>query len=157
MRALDNLTHEASHHNLFRNRFLNQWFGLLFCTIPIGTSLYTYCQSHRQHHKHFGDSNKDPDLIRYGDLGIDLFPISRSKLILHLFKIFCLAHVPKYLWGTFRFFVHSPDEPGYEKAARWLFWTIVFIVLTIFNWWSYLLFWHGRSDIIWTPTGFYFS
>ena len=142
MRALENLTHEASHHSLFRHPFFNQWFGVLFCSFPIGTSLYTYRQSHLQHHKYLGELDKDPDYIRYHELGIDLFPIPRLKLIYHLLKVFCLFHVPRYLYGTLRFFVYSVDEPAYEKASRFLFWAIIFVALTIFNGWSnFFFFW----------------
>jgi len=142
MRALNNLTHEASHQNLFRNPLLNKWLGTLFCSFPIGISPNTYRKSHTQHHKYLGELDKDPDLIRYTELGLDQFPLSRFQLIFHVLKVFFLLHLPRYLYGSLRFFIHSSDESNYEKTLRWIFWIIIFIGLTIFHWWSYfLLFW----------------
>lgn len=143
MRALENLNHETSHHHLFRHPFLNRWIGLILCGFPIGISLKVYQESHlSKHHPYLGDPEKDPDRLRYKELGIELFPISRSQLIFHLIKVFCLIHVPRYIQSNIRFSVHSSNIPGDERVARWTLWLMVMTILTIFGWWwNFILFW----------------
>lgn len=66
MRALMNLLHECSHNCLvINNKWLNDAFGQLFCALPILFTKNGYTESHMRHHLHFGDENKDPDMIRY--------------------------------------------------------------------------------------------
>ncbi|WP_169154195.1 fatty acid desaturase family protein [Brasilonema bromeliae] len=142
MRAFDNLTHESSHKMLFTNPRLNYWIATLFCAFPVGTSTSTYWQSHMDHHKWLGNPERDPDLIRYQSLNVDRFPVPYREMVFHLLKVFCLTHVPKYLYGTLQSFVLSSDTPRSERIARTLFWITVFTVLTAFNLWhDFLLFW----------------
>lgn len=62
MRAFDNLMHEASHFQLFKNKKLNKWIACFFVAFPVFTSFTTYCQSHYMHHRHLWHEIKIPIL-----------------------------------------------------------------------------------------------
>lgn len=46
----ETLTHEASHGNLFRTRWLNRW-SELFCCLPFFFALSDYRREHAEHHR----------------------------------------------------------------------------------------------------------
>lgn len=60
-RALSNLTHDASHVNLFKNRKINDFISNLLCALPMFETVEHYRKSHTKHHQHLGDINLDPD------------------------------------------------------------------------------------------------
>lgn len=65
MRGIMNLLHESSHINLApHDKRLNKLLGQA-CALPLLMTRETYTKNHIKHHLHFGDSKKDPDLIRY--------------------------------------------------------------------------------------------
>ncbi|WP_053084713.1 fatty acid desaturase family protein [Streptomyces viridochromogenes] len=78
LRALENLTHEASHYNWARHhRGWNDVLGWLFSGLPTGGRLSAYRESHLRHHGRFGTS-QDPDRRRYAEL--DLEALRRTSL-----------------------------------------------------------------------------
>jgi fatty acid desaturase len=83
LRGLENLVHEASHNNLFSNPKFHSTFEFLYA-FPVFRLLDDYRHSHMIHHKHLGDPNKDPDVIRLYELG--LYRI-RDKPIWYLFGV----------------------------------------------------------------------
>jgi fatty acid desaturase len=83
LRALENLTHEASHQQLFQNHAANDWIASVFCAFPTHVPLWQYRKAHKEHHLHLGDPERDPDLVKYGYL-----PLPRKQLTKHLFSIF---------------------------------------------------------------------
>jgi fatty acid desaturase len=142
MRALENLTHESSHKNLFLNPLMNRWVAMVLCSFPIFTSHYTYLISHALHHLFLADVEKDPDRGRAREIGTESFPTPRWKLIVHIFSIFTLIKIPQYLWGSVKGFVYSPNIPRDEQIARLFFWTIIFSLLQVFGiWWYFICFW----------------
>jgi fatty acid desaturase len=60
--SLGGLIHEAVHYNLARNKALNDWMAILFCSwILLGSfSLKAYRRSHLTHHK-YANTRLDPD------------------------------------------------------------------------------------------------
>jgi fatty acid desaturase len=143
MRAFENLTHESSHGNLFINPLINQWVATIFCSLPIFTSYQTYLKTHvHDHHLYLGDVDKDPDRVRAREIGTDKFPIPRWKLILHVMKVLTFVSIPKYLWGSIKSFVYSPNINRDEQIARSIFWVTILAILQVFGlWWYFLLFW----------------
>lgn len=83
LRALENLTHEASHQQLFQNHAANDWIASIFCAFPTQVSLWQYRKAHKEHHLHLGEPERDPYLVKYGYL-----PLPRKQLTKHLFSIF---------------------------------------------------------------------
>jgi fatty acid desaturase len=142
MRALDNLTHEASHRLLFKNRRLNDWAGMLLCSFPVGTSPHAYTRSHMTHHNKLGDPMQDPDLIRMTQLGVNRFPLPKREIVKHLGKVLLLIQTPRYLKGAARAFLYAKDTPASERVAFGLYWATVLTLVTVFGLWPlFLLLW----------------
>lgn len=142
MRALENLVHEASHVNLCKKQKVNNFIGLLFCAIPIFSSLNAYRISHFKHHRYLGNYENDPDLIRYKLLGIDKLPSGKSNLIINFMKIISLYHMPKYLYGTLLTFVYDNQASKAELYIRLSCYLLASYIFTITeSWYYFLIFW----------------
>lgn len=77
LRALENLTHEASHYNWSRHhRRWNDVLGWLLSGLPTDGRLSAYRESHLRHHGRFGTLD-DPDRRRYAEL--DLEALNRTS------------------------------------------------------------------------------
>lgn len=99
-RGLENLTHEASHGNLYRrSEPVNDFFANWFCSYWVLISVQLFREPHLRHHKYFG-SDADPDKKRFSRLNLDTMPRnSRYRLI-----AFVIAALPKYVcdyWAQF--------------------------------------------------------
>ncbi|MCH0563662.1 MULTISPECIES: fatty acid desaturase family protein [unclassified Streptomyces] len=120
LRALENLTHEASHHNWARrHRRWNDVLGFLLAGLPTGGRLAAYRESHLRHHGRFGTAD-DPDLRRYVEL--DLEGMRRSSVV--AFAASVLTRVARYQIGWLRE-VRS-DLP---VTAATLLWSAVLVAL----------------------------
>jgi fatty acid desaturase len=77
---LAGLGHEASHYTLFKNKFLNDLAGDVFCMFPILAALHFYRLFHMAHHQYTNDPERDPDLVTLGTSKMaDQFPMSRWR------------------------------------------------------------------------------
>ncbi|MET8810495.1 fatty acid desaturase family protein [Streptomyces sp. NPDC004549] len=120
LRALENLTHEASHYNWARHhRRWNDVLGFLLVGLPTGGRLAAYRESHLRHHGRFGTSD-DPDRRRYAEL--DLEGLRRSSAA--AFTASVLARAVRYQLGWVR-------EVGSDLSvtAAMLVWSAVFVAL----------------------------
>jgi fatty acid desaturase len=135
LRALENLTHEASHQQLFQNHAANDWIASIFCAFPTQVSLWQYRKAHKEHHLHLGEPERDPDLVKYGYL-----PLPRKQLTKHLFSIFSgLYDLKSNLVSFFQCFI----QPGskIELLARLGWWSVCLTLVTITHcWWGFFLF-----------------
>jgi fatty acid desaturase len=74
---LSALAHEAVHHILFKNRFLNDLASDLFCMLPLFSNTHHYRLQHLAHHQFVNDPDRDPDVSQLKSSGHWLaFPIS---------------------------------------------------------------------------------
>ncbi|XAO96109.1 fatty acid desaturase family protein [Bacillus subtilis subsp. subtilis] len=142
-RAFDNLTHEASHGNLFKNKTLNNILSSLLSTFPIFTSLTAYRNSHLDHHRYLSDREKDPDTKRYKLFGLDKPPKNKIIFILlHVIRPLTLLHVPRYIYGTISSFLYSKNTPISEQVFRIGYWILIITLSINFGVWKDLvLFW----------------
>ena len=125
MRAMENLVHEASHSNLFSSAPLHQRSQFLYA-FPVFRVLEDYRRSHMVHHKHLGNPQKDPDILRLHALGLDHLPERPVGYLLGMPMTGYLTY--EYLMTTFREFWGSP-------SCRWsksVFWFAVLLVV----WWT---------------------
>ena len=60
--------HDATHHTLFRRRWLNAAFGIV-AMIPVGVSFVAFRKDHLEHHRH-NRSPRDPDAFTMGRRGV---------------------------------------------------------------------------------------
>jgi fatty acid desaturase len=56
------LAHEASHHTLFRNRWLNELVSDWFCMFPMLSTTHHYRLHHLAHHQFVNDYERDPNV-----------------------------------------------------------------------------------------------
>jgi len=136
MRALENLLHNGSHRMLFVNKTLNLIVTKLFCAYPIFLSYNLYRDSHMDHHRLLGNTELDPDLIRYIKLGIDKLPFSKGQMFLIILKMFSLIGIPKYVYGTISSTLLHRDRNN-EIIQRVMFITVVFWIISYF--WSFTI------------------
>ena len=76
---LANLAHEAVHHTLFKNRYLNDLVSEWLCSFPMFSSTFHYGLHHLAHHQFVNDPVRDPDISQLQMSGHRLsFPILRA-------------------------------------------------------------------------------
>jgi len=98
LRALENLTHEASHYNWTRHhRKWNDILGWLLCGLPTSSRISDYRASHLRHHGRFGTS-EDPDQRRYAELGLEAMKRSSPAA----FAASVLIRIARYQIGWLR-------------------------------------------------------
>ncbi len=136
MRALMNLLHEASHHNLIpKSEFYNKIIANLFCAFPLFTTFDTYLESHTRHHINFQDINKDPDMRRYAEVFGDNFVTTKQDI--NFFQIFNIFSFIKYsYYFPLKNFFSSKLK---EYKAMFLFWTTVLYLAYTFDSIQYLI------------------
>ena len=84
---LANLAHEAVHHTLFKNRFLNDMVSEWCCSFPMLSSTFHYGLHHLAHHQFVNDPIRDPDISQLQQSGHRLtFPIVRDEFLDVLFR-----------------------------------------------------------------------
>ena len=75
---MSGLAHEAVHHILFRNRWLNDLASDLFCMFPLYSSTHHYRLQHLAHHQFVNDPQRDPDVSQLKSSGHWLdFPVGK--------------------------------------------------------------------------------
>jgi fatty acid desaturase len=79
---LANLAHEAVHHTLFRNRYLNDLVSEWLCSFPMFSSTFHYGLHHLAHHQFVNDPVRDPDISQLQKSGHRLsFPILKQEFL----------------------------------------------------------------------------
>jgi fatty acid desaturase len=79
---LANLAHEAVHHTLFKNRYLNDLVSECLCSFPMFSSTYHYGLHHLAHHQFVNDPVRDPDISQLQKSGHRLsFPILKQEFV----------------------------------------------------------------------------
>lgn len=135
LRALENLTHEASHRQLFRNCIANDWIASILCAFPTQSSLWQYRKAHKKHHLYLGNPERDPDLPKYGYL-----PLPANQRISHLVAVFTSTYDLK---ANLLGFAQSFSQPfsKIELFVRLVYWLICLILISLSQCWlGFLLF-----------------
>ena len=91
---LSALAHEASHHILFRNRYLNDLAGDWLTMFPVLSTLYHYRLQHHAHHQFVNDPDRDPDVSQLQTSGHWLpFPLGKRAFLWTLIKQFWVPNL----------------------------------------------------------------
>ena len=94
---LANLAHEAVHHTLFRNRYLNDMASEWLCSFPMFSSTFFYGLHHLAHHQFVNDPIRDPDISQLQKSGHRLsFPIVRAEFLDVLFRQMWVPNLVRY-------------------------------------------------------------
>jgi fatty acid desaturase len=94
---LANLAHEAVHHTLFKNRYLNDLVSEWLCSFPMFSSTYHYGLHHLAHHQFVNDPVRDPDISQLQKSGHRLsFPILKQEFLEVLFEQMWVPNLIRY-------------------------------------------------------------
>jgi fatty acid desaturase len=94
---LANLAHEAVHHTLFKNRYLNDMVSEWFCSFPMFSSTFHYGLHHLAHHQFVNDPVRDPDISQMQQSGHRLsFPIMRDEFLEVLLRQMWVPNLIRY-------------------------------------------------------------
>ncbi|SNS18695.1 fatty acid desaturase [Dokdonia pacifica] len=139
LRGLDNLTHDASHYNLFSSKKLHNNLECIIC-FPVMKTLEGYRVSHMKHHRNYRKNlDDDPDTLQLRRWGLENFENKKKKH--KIFKFYFLRQV------TLFYFIdnlkHSFIPHFFSKKSiksRLIFWFLLFSIITISSsWYSFLL------------------
>ena len=108
---LASLAHEAVHHSLFRNRYLNDMISEWFCSFPMFSSTFHYGLHHLAHHQFVNDPVRDPDISQMQMSGHRLsFPVLKQEFISVLLQQLWLPNLVRYSLARAEY-----DSLGTEK------------------------------------------
>jgi fatty acid desaturase len=94
---LANLAHEAVHHTLFKNRYLNDLASEWLCSFPMFSSTFHYGLHHLAHHQFVNDPIRDPDISQLQKSGHRLsFPILKHEFMDVLFRQMWVPNLVRY-------------------------------------------------------------
>jgi fatty acid desaturase len=95
---LTGLAHEASHHILFRNRYLNDLVSDWLCMFPLFSSTHHYRLQHIAHHQFVNDPERDPDISQLKTSGHWLrFPLGPGQFLRTLLKQLWVPNLVRYM------------------------------------------------------------
>ncbi len=95
---LTGLAHEASHHILFRNRFVNDLVSDWLCMFPLYSSTQHYRLQHLAHHQFVNDPARDPDVSQLQTSGHWLdFPLSKAAFLGTLLKQLWIPNLIRFM------------------------------------------------------------
>ncbi len=96
--------HEATHHTLFKNRWLNELASDWLCMFPVFSTTYSFRLFHLSHHQFINDPKRDPDfaLLERSGHWLD-FPVPPARFLGTIARQFLLVGLVKYILVRFRF------------------------------------------------------
>ncbi|MCC3406042.1 MAG: fatty acid desaturase [Microcoleus sp. PH2017_10_PVI_O_A] len=120
------LQHECLHHNFFKSKILNRFFGFLF-GVPMLVSYTHYRVQHLHHHKYLG-TEKNAEIFDYDESSLESF----NKLVVRAWNF---ARVPTFFSTLFNFMkgkypeVFSTDKAKKDVLIEYLVLVTIFITL----------------------------
>jgi fatty acid desaturase len=96
---LSGLAHEAVHHTLFKDRYLNDLISEWLCSFPVFSSTFHYGLHHLAHHQFVNDPLRDPDITQMDGSGHRLdFPVTGRELMRVMLRQAWVPNLIKYTW-----------------------------------------------------------
>lgn len=115
---LSGLAHEAVHHILFRNRYLNDLASDLFCMFPLFSSTHHYRLQHLAHHQFVNDPVRDPDVSQLQTSGHWLpFPMGKRAFLLTLLKQLWLPNLVRFIRVRAAYNATGTDKNPYLRKG----------------------------------------
>jgi fatty acid desaturase len=115
---LSGLAHEASHHILFRNRYLNDLASDLLCLFPIFGSTHHYRLQHMAHHQFVNDPVRDPDISQLQTSGHWLpFPLSPREFVREIIKQLWIPNLLRFIFIRAKYNSTGTDKNPYMKKG----------------------------------------
>jgi fatty acid desaturase len=115
---LSALAHEAVHHILFRNRWLNDLASDLFCMLPLFSSTHHYRLQHLAHHQFVNDPDRDPDVSQLQTSGHWLaFPVTRKQFFRALLRQLWLPNLVRFVRVRAAYNATGTDKNPYVRKG----------------------------------------
>jgi fatty acid desaturase len=150
LRGFDNLTHEASHQNVFKTRSMHQALEFSFA-FPVFKTIADYWPFHRIHHSgHRTDKDNDPDTqqnIRWGVEGRSE-PVKWYTLLwFYAGRLLVLYYVVDHV--RYNVLPHLKSRTLLTRRA--FFWGCVFALVALTHSWELLLYGYVIPVLFWLP------
>lgn len=115
---LAGLAHEAVHHTLFKNRYLNDLVADWLCSFPVFSSTFHYGLHHLAHHQFVNDPLRDPDITQMEGSGHRLdFPVTRRELWRAILRQAWIPSLIKYTLGRAEYDSLGTDKNPYVRKG----------------------------------------
>ncbi len=115
---LSGLAHEAVHHILFRNRYLNDLVSEWFCMFPLFSSTHHYRLQHLAHHQFVNDPVRDPDISQLQTSGHWLpFPMEKKAFLLTLLRQLWLPNLFRFMRIRAAYNATGTDKNPYMRKG----------------------------------------
>jgi fatty acid desaturase len=115
---LSGLAHEAVHHILFRNRWLNDLASDLFCMLPLFSSTHHYRLQHLAHHQFVNDPDRDPDVSQLKTSGHWLnFPLTPRQFYRALLRQLWLPNLVRFIRVRAAYNATGTDKNPYLRKG----------------------------------------
>lgn len=112
-------THEATHHTLFRNRWLNELVSDWLCMYPLFSSTYTFRLYHLAHHQFINDPVRDPDFAVLEKSGHWLgFPTSKSRFMGLLLRQTLIVGLVRYILTRAKYNAIGVDDANPYRGGK---------------------------------------
>lgn len=150
LRGFDNLTHEASHNNIFTEVSKHLKLQFLFA-FPVAKTVEDYRPGHWKHHRNYRDNKADdPDTaqnIRWGVEFLSENKTLRQIVWLYITRLLLLY----YVIDNIRYNLIPHIKSKKAVSARLIFWTSIFLVMTVTNAWTLFFFAYIIPYFFWLP------
>jgi fatty acid desaturase len=150
LRGFDNLTHDASHFNLFRNKKLHSYLEFLI-SFPVFRTLKDYRVSHMVHHRNYRrDPMNDPDVLqvkRWGISSENKTPFVQKILFFYVFRQLSCFYLIDNIRFNFLPYIVSKES----IIPRILTWSIVLIIVQFTSTWDFLIIGYLIPYFYWLP------
>jgi fatty acid desaturase len=115
---LTGLAHEAVHHILFRNRYLNDLASDLLCMFPVFSSTHHYRLQHLAHHQFVNDPLRDPDVSQLETSGHWLnFPLGKKEFLRTLLKQLWVPNLIRFIRVRAAYNATGTDKNPYLRKG----------------------------------------
>jgi fatty acid desaturase len=150
LRGFDNLTHEASHSNIFSSKKKHLYLQFLYA-FPVMKTLQDYWPSHKKHHNNYRNKkDDDPDTQQNIRWGVEYLPTNKTaKQVIWFYVARFLGQYYTQDNIKYNFWHHLKSR--YCVPGRLAFWAAVLAIVALTHTWQYFLFGYAIPYLIWLP------
>lgn len=149
LRGFDNLTHEASHNNIFSQPRLNKTLQF-FYSFPVFKTVTDYAYWHTRHHKFYiKDRDNDPDTRQSIRWGVEDGDATNKYRVwwFYVGRLLCFY----YLIDNIRYNLIPHLTSTNARLERILFWIAIIIIIAVTGTWNYFLLGYLIPYLFWLP------
>ncbi len=112
------LAHEAAHHILFKNRYVNDLVSDWLCMFPLFSATQHYRLQHLAHHQFVNDPERDPDISQLQTSGHWLhFPLQSGVFVKTLLKQLWVPNLIRFMRIRAKYNAIPTDKNPYLKKG----------------------------------------